>query len=461
MHTWQGGVNGPDGLRHQRDSGQALVSLMAVLVLLTTLGAVFISSMNFQQRLAGDRLRAVAALYLAEAGTEKALWYLEGEAPDGTDDASWRPVDHSEELHSGALRGRFTVTIRDEPDGLVSIVSWGEAGGKRRGVRVIARVAPGVLDHAVFGAGLMAIEGDEAEVRIAESRRAGCARCPGRVLAASNTEIWFPMPGSSVQVLPLSPGHAPVFHVGVPDLNSLTVDQEHKPARYMGGLRLFGIRVGEVAIREIARQALPSIDAEALRRRATANHANADLNRAAGKALHQRTLRDKEDSLYTAEEFALLLRHLGDREHTLTGPIVVAGPAVIPAEMSLTIVNGFLATEGGLTIEPAGRLTVRHSGRTRLLPGLITRGADAAFIVGETARVSVDGVVLAEGVIEVRRGAALEVTGALVAADPQYALRLHNASLTVRYDPALRGTAGLIANGRPRRVVALSWHEIR
>jgi len=441
--------------RGRGQSGQTLILLLAVAAMVLPLGAGFVSSMFLQQRLAGDRYRATAALYLAEAGVEKTLWYLEHEAPDGTRDASWRPRAHTEELQIGDRRGRFTVDVRDEAEGRIVIDATGHIAGAARGVSVIAKVAPGVLDYALFGIGLVAIDGDQAVLSLAEARD----HCFPGVMFASNAEIWFRTPGSRVEFIPCGQNQA-LLRIGLPDTLRLTIGDAHGTARFQG-LRQFGVEVGRVRLDTIGVEAPPAIDVKALQGRARTNEANAALNRAAGEAAEQPDLRDKRHSRYTAGEFALLMRYLRGREGTLGGGVFVEGNALIPANAPVTIANGFLAVHGGLAIEQGGRLTVSHSGNSRLLPGVVTIGKSGTLVVGEGARVEVEGVVMSEGLIDLREGSSLRVAGAVLASAPQFSLRLNNATLRIRYDPLAPGTVGLLATGSRRRVFPLAWHERR
>ncbi len=441
--------------RVRKEAGQALLLLLVVAGLLLPLGAGFVSSMFLQQRLAGDRYRAVGALYLAEAGIEKAIWYLEREAPDGSQDGSWRPQGHTEELEGGGRRGQFTVEVHGEAEGRVAITSTGEIGGVRRGVRVIAKISPRALDYALFGAGQIAIEGDQAVLSLEEVRD----RCLPGVMLVSNVEIWFRTPGSRLEFVPCG-ANEPVLRVGLPDAHRLTVGDAHGSSRFIG-LQQFGVRVGRVDVRASPAEAVPVIDVEALRRRAERNQANAALNRAAGEAAERADLRDKPHSLYTSEEFALVMRYLRGRSGVLVGAAYVSGNVLIPADVPLLISEGVLAVEGGLTVEAAGRLTVRHSRNVRLLPGIVTIGRSGTLTVGEGAWVEIAGAVVSEGVIDLREGAAMEIRGAVLALAPQTSLRLNNAKLRIHYDPEVLGTVGVLATGGRRRVFPVSWQELR
>jgi len=437
------------------EQGQTLLLLLIIAAILVPLGTGFVSSMFLQQRLATERYRAGAALYLAEAGIEKTLSYLEGEAPDGSRDASWRPRGYSEELRAGALRGRFIVDVADDREGRVSIVSWGEVGRSRRGIRSVAKIAPGALDYALFAGGLLAIEGDQALLSLEEVRD----RCVPGIMVASNTEIWFRTPGSQVKFLPCGQNQ-PVLRVGLPDPLRLTVGDTHGAARFLG-LRTFGVHAGDLEVVTIAAEMLPVLDGQALPGRAKRNEANAALNHAAGEAADRPQLRDKRDSLYTAEEFGLVMRHLRGKSAFMLGPVYVTGRTIVPADVLLTIADGFLAAEGGLTVEAGGRLTVRHGLNARLLPGVVTVGAGAPLIVGEGASVDVEGVVFAGGLVDLREASSLHIQGAVIAAAPEFSLRANNATLSIRYNPIAPGTVGLLARGGRRRIFSLTWHEVR
>jgi hypothetical protein len=437
------------------DRGQALLLLLAIAAILIPLSAGFVSAMHLQDRLSGDRLRAATAFYLAEAGVEKVLWYLDAEAPDGSRDGSWRPAGYAEELRDGGLPGRFLLDIRDENEGRVSIVSWGEVGRVRRGVRVVAKVAPGALEYALFGAGLLAVDGDQAVLSLEEVRD----HCLRALMVASNQEIWFRTPGSRVEFNPCGQNPA-VLLIGLPDPLRLTVGDVHGAARY-GGLKELGVQAGRVETRVVSPEATPDIDTRALRRRAERNQANDALNRSAGEAAGRPSLRDKQNSLYTSEEFAILIRSLREKDALLVGPVYVAGGALVPADPSLTIAEGFLAAEGPLTVEPGARLTIRHSPRSAFLPALVAIGSQAPLVVGEGAKVEVEGVIAAQGLIDVREAAAVRVVGAVMALAPESSLRLNNARLSIQYEPTVPGTVGFLARGGRRRLFQLAWHEIR
>jgi len=118
------------------------------------------------------------------------------------------------------------LDVADDTEGRILITSWGEVGRARRGVRVVAKVAPGVLDYALFGAGLVAIDGDQAVLSLVEVRD----HCHPGVMVASNTEIWFRTPGSRLEFTPCGENPS-VMKIGLPDTLRLTVGDVHGAAR--------------------------------------------------------------------------------------------------------------------------------------------------------------------------------------------------------------------------------------
>src|SRR5712691_8104583 len=94
--------------RNQR--GSALMITLVALMVVFTLGAALMdltTSDLFRSK--NDMLRA-QALDVAEAGVEKAIYYLRGPAPDLTVDGTWRTAGRTETL-SGA--GSYTFSVAD------------------------------------------------------------------------------------------------------------------------------------------------------------------------------------------------------------------------------------------------------------------------------------------------------------------------------------------------------------
>ena len=89
-------------MSHRSHRGSALVISMLVLMVTFTLGAALLEiTLGALSRSKHDRLSA-QALDLAEAGAEKATYYVRGTAPDGTIDGSWRTTGQTESLGAGS-----------------------------------------------------------------------------------------------------------------------------------------------------------------------------------------------------------------------------------------------------------------------------------------------------------------------------------------------------------------------
>ncbi len=155
------------------------------------------------------------------------------------------------------------------------------------------------------------------------------------------------------------------------------------------------------------------------------------------------------------------MNYFRGRNSVLVGPVYVTGRAPAPAEVPLTIADGFLASEGGITVESGARLTVRHNLKAGLLPGLVAVGTSSPLIVGEGAQLEVEGFVAAQGFIDLREASSIHVVGAVLALAPESSLRLNNARLSIRYEPIVPGTVGFLSFGGRHRVFQLAWHEVR
>lgn len=118
-----------------------LVTLI-FMVFLTVVAAAYISLVMSNTRLMGAQADVVGAFYFAEAGLNKAVWYLENTAPDGSTDGSWRTSafpaapgpgfnDPQEETLGDGL---YTVWVEDS-GGNVLITARGSSNGSERTVQ--------------------------------------------------------------------------------------------------------------------------------------------------------------------------------------------------------------------------------------------------------------------------------------------------------------------------------------
>lgn len=134
--------------KHKRH-GSALVTSMVALVFVFTAGSGLLAlSMQSMRRSRFDVLRP-KALALADAGVEKALFYLRTVAPDGSHDGSWRTNSLTEQVPGV---GSYTVRVQSgtgDNAGKVVITSVGRAtdgyqgtSGGSGGVLPVSYTAP-------------------------------------------------------------------------------------------------------------------------------------------------------------------------------------------------------------------------------------------------------------------------------------------------------------------------------
>jgi hypothetical protein len=143
--------------------GSALLLTMIILMVVFSLGSALLSlTTGSLMRSRNDMLRA-QALDVAEAGVEKAIYFLRNTAPDGTDDGTWRTNGRTE-THStagGATIGSFTFSAQDGTGadlGKIVIISTGTAtsGSKTTNRRlrvVITRTEENISpwNNVIFG----------------------------------------------------------------------------------------------------------------------------------------------------------------------------------------------------------------------------------------------------------------------------------------------------------------------
>jgi hypothetical protein len=105
-------------------------------------------------------------------------------------------------------------------------------------------------------------------------------------------------------------------------------------------------------------------------------------------------------------------------------------------------------------------LEVTHSAATRTLPGILVQDP-GALVVAEGARLRVHGLVYANRVIDIGRGARVDVVGAVLGGDQGLSVRNYAATVVIRYDPAVLGTPGLRgAAEAPVVAWVATWEEL-
>lgn len=112
-----------------------------ILVGLTVILSTYLVMVRWQTRWNSDRYASEQALYLAEAGVNRAVWYLIHAAPDGSTDGSWRTAAYP------AVSGPGVTDPQEETlaDGTYTL--WVESSGSQ--VVITARGEVGLLNRTV------------------------------------------------------------------------------------------------------------------------------------------------------------------------------------------------------------------------------------------------------------------------------------------------------------------------
>ncbi len=464
------------GLRVQR-AGEAGVALLVVLVLLlaiTGASGAFIWFMNQQQTRAGNRLRATAAVALAEAGVHKALAILESVAPDGqTPGRSWRPSAYTEPLKAGPFDGRFTVSLTDGPGNAILITSSGEVAGVQRRVRARVHLASPALLAALHGDGVVRFEKPPAMAFLLPYG-AGIGDRPW-IQVAAGKEIWFTTPAVSINnrnastVVAPGPVDAPDSAPPRPDpvrlLTSrtgvVTLGADHTQVDIQQ-LRNAGVHVEGVVLRTETFPRPSDVDRAYFRRQASTNTTNTGLNEAAGKHSGDAELAKKQDSLYSHAQFDKLQAYLrvGLAPPLFRGVVYVEGGVVLRDRERLEVVEGALVTDSTVHISQDAVLQVTHSAQTRTLPGILVLD-NGGITVTQGARLRAHGLVYTSRLFDVGPGAHVDVVGAVLSADTELSFRNFAATVVIRYDPAVLGTPGLRLPPDARTVAwVAAWEEL-
>jgi hypothetical protein len=432
--------------------------VLVVMMIIQVVAWAFLSSVNVEQRLAGGSVRGLAALYLAEAGVQKALRLLEVGATE--------PLPYRQALGAGA----FTIeALEPLPGGTTAIVAAGEVGGTRRRLRVLTRVGPEALAYGMYAQGILGFAG-QARTYVLPFRMSTARR--GSELAAG-VEVRFDGPrvalnafrGQRLALREGQIGDAALLQANGAEAAPVLVDLVLTgPAQLVSGISHRAVsledlrqQVPALGVRRVrARPALvaPAVDLGLYKTLAEANTANAAINAAAGLVSAEPELRGKTHSRYTLEEFEAILAYLRQRPaRTLQGVLFVDSDIVLEEGDRVAIMDGALVVEGDIDIAEGARLEIRHGRTGRTLPGIIAWGQGTIQIEPDAA-VVVDGLVLAEWDVRVGAGT-LDVVGAVAGRN----ILMRDGTVVVRYDSGVLATVGLRRTG-VGRAEPLAWQEI-
>lgn len=81
--------------RSTKRKGIALILTFIFMVALAIITAAYLFMVTYGTRSVNAQINNSTAFYLAEAGINKAVWYLMNTAPDGSTDGSWRTTAYA------------------------------------------------------------------------------------------------------------------------------------------------------------------------------------------------------------------------------------------------------------------------------------------------------------------------------------------------------------------------------
>ncbi|MBN1870631.1 MAG: pilus assembly PilX N-terminal domain-containing protein [Candidatus Omnitrophica bacterium] len=139
------------GCCQKREKGIALILTLIFMVSLVIIVAAYLFMVTYDTRNAGAQFNNDKALYLADAGLNKAVWYLTNTAPDGSTDGSWRttaypanpganPTDPQQESLGD---GTYTIWVETSGSDII-VTAQGTVGNIVRTVRETMTLASGV-----------------------------------------------------------------------------------------------------------------------------------------------------------------------------------------------------------------------------------------------------------------------------------------------------------------------------
>ncbi len=137
-------------------------NIMVTFILIAFLAVVVFSLyfvMSARLKGAAGGVNYTRALYIAEAGVNKAIWNVMTPTSKGGKGTSWRTFGTTEQFDIG--RYTMVVASASNPDGML-IMSTGEAGGVARTVqvRITASQLPAAFDYALYNNGNLTVAGD-------------------------------------------------------------------------------------------------------------------------------------------------------------------------------------------------------------------------------------------------------------------------------------------------------------
>jgi formylmethanofuran dehydrogenase subunit C len=141
----------------KKSKGNLLITFILLMALSVTVFS-YLYLIGFRLKESGLRVSENQAFYAAEAGLNKAIWYLATPIAQGGKGISWR-VTSSHEVFG---RGKYYMTVRDAATGEVLVISTGEVLGLRKTVTqslIAGGGAPTAFSYSLFSNSASTISG--------------------------------------------------------------------------------------------------------------------------------------------------------------------------------------------------------------------------------------------------------------------------------------------------------------
>jgi len=142
----------------KKSKGNLLVTFIMI-VAFSIVVFSFLSFLSIKLKESGIRTSDVESFYVAEAGLNKAIWYLATPVASGGRGFSWRTTGTTEAYGWGS----FVISVQNHSvSGEVNIISTGEVGGIHKTVSQRVRIGglPAAFDYAVFCNNSMNLSGN-------------------------------------------------------------------------------------------------------------------------------------------------------------------------------------------------------------------------------------------------------------------------------------------------------------
>jgi len=118
--------------------GMALLTTLIFVFILVTFGVALLTMTGNDIKLSALQRDSTEALYIAEAGIDKALWYLNTPEDNGGEGLKWRP-NEEQESYPAVSTNYYQLTVEDTEQDIIKITSRGVVsdGNKIYGSRKI------------------------------------------------------------------------------------------------------------------------------------------------------------------------------------------------------------------------------------------------------------------------------------------------------------------------------------